>query len=84
MQTGVGLPSGQGSDPQVWLSLSNDGGQTWGNEKIGYLGAIGAYRKRVRFLRLGQGRERVMRLQLSDPIGTALIAANIEYQPGSN
>jgi len=25
MQTGVGLPSGQGSDPQTWLSYSDDG-----------------------------------------------------------
>lgn len=84
MQTGVGLKTGQGSDPQVWLSFSDDGGQTWSNQRQATLGKIGAYRQRVRFLRLGGGRERVMRLQMSDPVGTALIAANIDYQMGSN
>src|SRR5690606_31683344 len=29
METGVGLSSGQGSDPQVMLQFSDDGGHTW-------------------------------------------------------
>ena len=32
MQTGVGLNTGQGSDPQVMLRWSDDGGHTWSNE----------------------------------------------------
>jgi hypothetical protein len=30
METGVGLATGQGSDPKVYMQLSRDGGQTWG------------------------------------------------------
>jgi hypothetical protein len=33
---------------------------------------------------VGQGRERVFRLQMSDPVSTALIAANITAEPASN
>lgn len=29
LETGVGLATGQGSDPQVMLSISHDGGHTW-------------------------------------------------------
>lgn len=84
MQTGVGIPSGQGSDPQVWLAFSDDGGRTWSNQIQAAMGKIGQHRVRVRFQRLGQARDRVFRLSWSDPVGTALIAANIDYQPGNN
>jgi hypothetical protein len=30
MEAGVGLVSGQGSDPQVMLQISRDGGHSWG------------------------------------------------------
>lgn len=79
LQTGVGLPSGQGSDPLCWLTFSDDGGQTWSNDKQAAMGRMGQYRVRVRFQRLGSARERVFRLQWSDPVGTALIAANVTY-----
>ena len=41
---GQGLVSGQGSDPEAWLSWSNDGGHTWSNESIRGLGRMGQYR----------------------------------------
>lgn len=81
MQTGVGLPSGLGSDPQVWLSFSDDGGRTWSNQKQASLGALGRYRVRVRWQRNGMARDRVFRLQMSDPVNTALMAANLTYEP---
>ena len=84
MQTGVGLVSGQGSDPQIWLTFSDDGGRTWSNQKQAGLGQIGAYQVRARWQRMGQGRNRVFRLEWSDAVGTALIAANITYAPAGN
>src|SRR3990167_424553 len=33
MEVGVGLTSGQGSDPQVMLSVSKNNGKTWGSER---------------------------------------------------
>lgn len=84
MQTGVGLLAGQGVDPLVWMSFSDDGGRTWSYDKIASLGRVGQYRARVRWLRNGQGRERVFRLQMSDPVSTALIACNITYDAGAH
>jgi len=48
------------------------------------LGRLGKYLTRVVWRRLGMARDRVFRLQMSDPVGTALIAANIFYEPGTN
>jgi hypothetical protein len=39
-------------------------------------GAIGAYRTRLRWLRLGQARERVIELTSTDPVKRTIIAAN--------
>ena len=83
-ETGVGLNAGQGSDPAVWLSWSDDGGRTFSNDATAGLGAIGQYRTRVEWRRLGSARERVFRLQWSDPVYTTLIAANVEAEPGSD
>lgn len=83
MLTGVGLVVGQGSQPVAWLSTSDDGGWNWSNQRQASLGAIGARRVRVRWQRNGMGRERVFRLHLSDPVGTALIAANIVAEPAA-
>lgn len=84
METGVGLSSGQGSAPVVWLNVSDDGGRTWSNDKEAALGAIGAFRTRVRWQRLGSARERVFRLTMSDPVRTTIIAANFEAMPGAS
>jgi hypothetical protein len=33
VETGVGLASGQGDDPQIMLSISDDGGRTWSDQE---------------------------------------------------
>jgi hypothetical protein len=68
MQTGVGLATGQGSDPQARLSWSDDGGYTWSNEVSRPIGKIGERNARVRWLRLGRGRDRVFKVEISDPV----------------
>jgi hypothetical protein len=79
-ESGVGLTSGQGSDPQVMLRWSDDGGRTWSNEKWRGLGAIGDFRHRSCWNRLGQARDRVYEYAISDPIRRTLILATTEYQ----
>lgn len=81
-QTGVGLVTGQGAEPTIWLTWSDDGGRTWSNEHYASLGPIGAHETRVRWNRLGRSRDRVFRVQMSDPVGTTLLAANIEIREG--
>lgn len=67
-EMGVGLVSGQGSDPVVLLDWSDDGGRTWSNTRELRLGKIGEYRNRAFTKRLGLSRMRVYRLRATDPV----------------
>lgn len=67
-ETGVGLATGQGSDPQLTLEVSDDGGRTWRTLPTRTIGAQGEYKTRVRWHRLGQSRDRVYRASISDPV----------------
>jgi hypothetical protein len=81
-ECGVGLASGQGSDPTVWLAWSDDGGRTWSNDASASIGRQGVYRARAEWRRLGAARDRVFRLQWADPVFTSLAAVNIEAEAG--
>lgn len=83
MESGTGLAYGQGVEPYVWLQYSDDGGRTWSNERWATLGRQGRYRTQLRWGRLGAARNRVFRLSMSDPVRTALIAADIEAEVGT-
>jgi len=77
-ETGVGLSSGQGSDPQVMLQISKDNGHTWGNELWTTLGAIGTYLTRVKWHRLGVGYDWVFKIRVTDPVKFALTFAALK------
>lgn len=83
-ETGVGLNSGQGSDPQVMLSWSDDGGHTWSEEQWMSAGKIGEYKRRVIWRRLGRSRDRVWRIVVSDPVAWRLLTAYIDVTKGSS
>lgn len=68
METGVGLSDGQGSDPQIMLQYSDNGGRTWGVELWIPLGKMGEYDTRVKWNQLGNARDRVYRVRISDPV----------------
>lgn len=76
-ETGVGLVTGQGSDPQAMLRFSDDGGRTWSNEHWRSLGAMGAYRTRAAWNRLGMARDRVYEVSVSDPVRRTLVEAHV-------
>jgi len=87
METGVGLDGDvYGSDPQMMLDFSNDGGHTWSNEawaSIGKkIGGIGEFKKRVIWRRLGMARDRVFRIRTTDPVSITLLSADIDYEVG--
>jgi hypothetical protein len=83
METGVGASSGQGTDPQVMLSWSNDGGRTYlPFQEWDSLGRQGAYLTRLRWLRLGQARQRTYKVHITDPVPRRLIAANATLNIG--
>lgn len=75
IEMGVGLTSGQGSDPVVMLDWSDDGGKTWSNERTATIGKIGEYTKRCIWTRLGTFRQRTLRFAISDPVNIAILGA---------
>jgi hypothetical protein len=70
---GIGLNTGQGSDPQLTLRTSRDGGKTFGRERSASMGKIGAFGTRVKFDRCGQARNRVDQFVDSDPVPSRLV-----------
>lgn len=84
MQTGVGLSSGQGSDPQVMLRVSRDGGYTWGPILSRSMGLIGHYAARVIWWRLGIARNFAFEWSGSDPTQLAILDAYLDGEQGEN
>lgn len=79
-ESGNGLNAGQGSDPQVMLRWSDDGGHTWSNEHWKSTGAIGVYGKRVFWRRLGMTvklRDRVYEISGTDPVKISIVGAEL-------
>ena len=74
----------QGSDPQVMLRWSDDGGHTWSNEHWTPIGKIGQYGKRAFWRRLGMTmklRDRVYELSGTDPVKIAIVGAELIVSP---
>ncbi len=73
-ESGVGLTTGQGSDPQVIYSYSDDGGRTFiGNFKRG-IGPIGKYEQRSVWRRQGEFPvSRSIRLTITEPVVANLL-----------
>ncbi len=80
MEAGVGLTTGQGSDPQIMLDWSDDGGRTWSNELWRSMGKIGDYRHQAVWNRLGRFRRRVLRVRKSDPVKASFLSAFAEIR----
>ena len=79
-ESGVGLVTGQGSDPQVMLRWSDDGGHTWSDEHWTTMGQIGQYFTRVIWRRLGMTlklRDRVYEVSGTDPVKIAIVGAEL-------
>lgn len=84
LQTGVGIDgSGQGSNPEAMLDWSDDYGNSWSNEHWASVGKIGARRTRVFWNKLGQARDRVYRVRISDPVSVTMLGAQIEIEEGA-
>ena len=84
VETGVGLQLGQGSNPEVMMQYSDDGGHTWSSERWTTLGKIGKYKTRVVWRNNGRTRQRVYRVLVSDPVKVIMIGAGLDYSVGLN
>lgn len=76
IEAGVGLLSGQGSDPLAWLDVSRDGGNTWVSAGTASMGRLGEYRRRLTWRRLGWGWNFTFRLRVTDPVRTVVLGAS--------
>lgn len=81
---GVGLATGQGSDPKIWMQLSRDGGHTWGARLDRSMGLMGKRLTRViwqgpfgDFLPHGG----VIRFGVSDPVQLVATKMWAEFTP---
>jgi hypothetical protein len=84
IEAGVGLVTGQGSDPEVMLRWSDDGGHTWSNEHWVKIGKIGEYGRRAIWRRLGMTqklRDRVYEVSATDPVKVAIMGAELTVSP---
>ena len=73
-----------GANPQAMLRWSNDGGSTWSNEHWVSIGLQGAYKNRAIWRRLGQARDRIFEVVVTDPIKAVIVAANLKAEAGDN
>jgi len=83
-QPGVGNSTDPGQIPQAMLRWSNDGGSTWSNEHWASIGAIGLYKNRAIWRRLGFARDRVFEVVVTDPINAVIISSNLKASVGEN
>jgi hypothetical protein len=68
METGVGLQTGQGTNPQIMLQYSKDNGRTWSAERWVSSGLVGQYLTRVVWRRFGSTRDATFRIRMTDPV----------------
>lgn len=84
VETGIGLASGHGEDPQIMLRFSDDGGHTWSNEHWVSAGRMGKYQARAVWQRLGKSRDRVFEVVVDAPVKWTLLGANLDVTKGQH
>ncbi|MCR9215304.1 MAG: packaged DNA stabilization protein gp10 [Proteobacteria bacterium] len=80
VETGVG--NAEDADPQAMLRFSDDGGRTWSNEIWKGLGAVGEYKHRVIWRRLGLFYQRTIEISVSSPVRKAITGAFADVKNG--
>lgn len=85
IESGVGLDgTGQGTNPEVMLRWSNDGGHSWSNEIWASMGQIGQTKWRAKWNRLGCAWDRVFEVTITDPVKTIILGAEIDVEEGAS
>ena len=82
VQVGEGIATGQGSDPQLMIRYSDDGGLTYSAEEMYPLGKGGDYLRKVELFQQGNAFQRVYELIYSEPTKFALFSAHADIDFG--
>lgn len=81
METGVGIQYGQGSDPQIMMQISKDGGRTFGTERWRSIGKVGQYKSpRVEWDRLGASQDFVFQWTMTDPVKFTIVGGSVKIR----
>lgn len=80
---GASPVSGDGSDPEVSMRFSDDGGRTWGPWMNEPIGKIGEYDRRVSFNALGDATKRRFEIKVTSAVPVALADAYAEISGGA-
>ena len=81
---GVGLTSGQGSNPMAMMRLSKDGGHSWGVERWRSIGRTGEFGTRAIWRRLGRARRLTVEVSVSDPVRVVILGASVQANKGDS
>lgn len=82
MEVGVGTNEGQGTNPKIMFSYSDDGGKTFSRERWADLGKQGQFLTKVKWNSLGSFYTRIIRVKVSDPVYIAIKDAIAEIEIG--
>lgn len=82
IEAGVGLTSGQGLDPEIMMSFSDNGGRTFSTPRRGKLGQSGQFTQRLEWHCLGSFVNRIFRLSISDPVFISIHSAVLDVEVG--
>ena len=83
-ESGVGNTTDPGADPQITMSMSINGGKTFGNELSRSLGKIGEYNQRQIWDRLGRvPRFAMFRFSVSAEVRPVIIKLIADIEAGS-
>ena len=80
LQTGQGLPSGQGSNPAIEIEYSIDGGATWVLIDWPKVGKLGQYSINVEAWKMVSFYDIQFRLTMADPVFSSLHDGSIEVK----
>jgi hypothetical protein len=80
METGRGLVTGQGSDPEIMMEVSDDGGITFESLPNRKLGRMGQYQHQVYWQQLGSSYQRVYRGSITDPVPVVLTDTQLDVR----
>lgn len=80
VETGVGLASGQGSDPKIMVEFSENGGATWSTARWIEIGKMGEFLINVEMWEMVSFYDITFRLTISDPVFSSLHDGSINVK----
>lgn len=80
METGVGLMSGQGENPQIMIEYSDDGGNSFSAGSWASIGRLGNSTLQVEWFNLGSFYDRIFRVSITDAVNCSIYSATVDLR----